>query len=467
MGEKSAPAYNGARFDSSGLCIAHPDVRLSRPIADGKYKIVRKICFKCGSASLMTGHRAQRTEKKKMYGNGKTVPDGLLVACDTKRSNGNTRKQSRRDIQDTTAVRVDRRDVSSGLLVADDSRRSNGRSHTHKKKGRVSQDLPTVRAARHDVRSELITAGDSRRSQSHTNEHERRNGQNHPAARAEPQIENSKGSRSKRSYSPNHKGDSRRRGRTLSPLRKSLQNNPNRPSSSTEVAKKKVTDAKIKEMMTLMPPLYKPSTKSGSRGSRGAKESRTSRPWQSGKQKLPFDGNGHCRAHPEVRLAEKKEGEWQIVSGVCPQCCVSAVLACQQDQALTIDAPVRDDSNSKDSTKNSDADELIGKLLKWTGGDSRNTDQNETKGCDDSQQTQPTSTSSSYPSTPESRKPAFSASYFTSGNRNIIGLALDLFQGEQIIAELNDFSISEATVKHKNVLCERATSPKEPPGRRL
>lgn len=50
---KSTPAYSGARFDKNGFCLAHQDVRLCSITSNGQYKIVRKICFKCGGAALV------------------------------------------------------------------------------------------------------------------------------------------------------------------------------------------------------------------------------------------------------------------------------------------------------------------------------------------------------------------------------------------------------------------------------
>jgi len=54
------PAYTGALFNSLGFCINHHDVRLCTVTREGKYKILRKICPKCGSTSLrsnITRHR--------------------------------------------------------------------------------------------------------------------------------------------------------------------------------------------------------------------------------------------------------------------------------------------------------------------------------------------------------------------------------------------------------------------------
>ncbi|KAL9188901.1 hypothetical protein ACHAXT_011391 [Thalassiosira profunda] len=78
---KPMPAHRGARFDTNGRCLAHPDVRLCRLTNDGHYKILRKTCFKCGSAGLMSDH------DKKISPHGykkaaphREVPGALLTA---------------------------------------------------------------------------------------------------------------------------------------------------------------------------------------------------------------------------------------------------------------------------------------------------------------------------------------------------------------------------------------------------
>ena len=65
---KYQPAYEGAKFDSSGYCLKHPMIRLCKPAssvdkvtdAQAKYKILRKCCPMCGEHSL-TNERKLRT----------------------------------------------------------------------------------------------------------------------------------------------------------------------------------------------------------------------------------------------------------------------------------------------------------------------------------------------------------------------------------------------------------------------
>eukprot|EP00985_Skeletonema_marinoi_P000866 scaffold353_cov161-Skeletonema_marinoi.AAC.8 len=62
------PAYPGARFNSSGFCINHSNIRLCTVTDEGKYKILRKVCFKCGSSSMRNNYRVTT-----LHGNAKKV----------------------------------------------------------------------------------------------------------------------------------------------------------------------------------------------------------------------------------------------------------------------------------------------------------------------------------------------------------------------------------------------------------
>ena len=81
--QKNTPAYAGARFDANGHCLAHSDVRLCRLTNSGQYKIVRKTCYKCGSAALMTDPHTVKTNvhgyKKKALPS-REIPSELLTA---------------------------------------------------------------------------------------------------------------------------------------------------------------------------------------------------------------------------------------------------------------------------------------------------------------------------------------------------------------------------------------------------
>lgn len=398
----SDPAYPGARFDAAGMCLNHSDVRLSVPTEDGKFRTVRKICAKCGTAGLHS--KAQKT-----------------------------------------------------------------RLHHQRKKVVPQRDLPCKpsSAAASDANSNSTREGSTMKK---------------------PDQRSGRGRRPRRPTPVPVKG-SHRRTRTLSPPRKSEPKKSSRPSSAASGMKQQVTKEKIANLMQLLPPLYHPgSSVSGSSASLNPNSGQPKPARKATKQKMPFDEQGRCRAHPEVRVAKKDaKGGWNLVSGVCPQCCVSAVLACKQEQ---------DHEQPADEHTN-DFDDLIGRVINssiTTDASKRAKSESGARNglggklsCSDSHQTQPTSPSSSYrstyqtsptssqPSTPgsaSSPKPAFSASYFTAANRNIIGLAMDIQKSERMVSELNESCVSEATERQGNVafrkyLVRDPPPSREPPGRRF
>ena len=400
---KSVPAYSGARFDSGGFCLTHSDVRLCRLTVEGNYKTIRKICFKCGSGGLMmTNRHAQKATLHKFR--KKSLPHREMPSAE--------------------------------LLSASDGDRSGAEGRRSKKKERRSSQYPSAGARQHN--SQDLTARKTARSK-------------------------------RRSTSPYRKGCDERRGRTLSPLRKILHNSKRqaRPSSSEEVMKKKLTKEKIQELYGLMPPLYKQSgIKAGS--SRGDGQSSNDKGNQNRKsskrptkQNMPFDRSGYCRAHPEVRLAKKdSKGDWNVVSSVCPQCCVSAVLALNAEQATTLESSNQLKKANANECSAKGSRELVSKVSTIT---------------DQYYHTEPTTPSSSTPLSPDSpSRPAFSTDYFTSGNRNILGLALDIYRGERMVTELNKLCMSEKTAKHRIDSSARRSNKgwdpsqsEEPPSRRL
>lgn len=86
------PAYTGARFNSLGFCISHHNVRLCTVTSGGKYKILRKICPKCGSNSLRSN--LTRFRVNTLHGLGKKelptrdVPKDMLSAIEGGSSSG-------------------------------------------------------------------------------------------------------------------------------------------------------------------------------------------------------------------------------------------------------------------------------------------------------------------------------------------------------------------------------------------
>ena len=69
--QKSTPAYKGARFDAKGFCLTHSTVRLCKLTSNGRYQVVRKCCWKCGHAALMSD---PHTTKTNAHGYKKKTP---------------------------------------------------------------------------------------------------------------------------------------------------------------------------------------------------------------------------------------------------------------------------------------------------------------------------------------------------------------------------------------------------------
>ena len=90
------PAYTGARFNSLGFCISHHNVRLCTVTSGGKYKILRKICPKCGSNSLRSN--LTRFRVNTLHGLGKKelptreVPKDKLSAIEGGSGSGRDKK---------------------------------------------------------------------------------------------------------------------------------------------------------------------------------------------------------------------------------------------------------------------------------------------------------------------------------------------------------------------------------------
>lgn len=96
----TTPAYKGARFDTDGFCLAHDDVRLCRLTSNGQFKIVRKTCWKCGSAALMTNPKPH-AHRNNMHGYRKKefcreVPSELFFWSNEKREDGGISKKKLR-----------------------------------------------------------------------------------------------------------------------------------------------------------------------------------------------------------------------------------------------------------------------------------------------------------------------------------------------------------------------------------
>lgn len=399
--KRSVPAYDGARFDVDGFCTAHADVRLSK-LSDGKYKTVRKTCCKCGSATLARHMTSRGT--RRMTVSARDIPSEAVQSRGTRRK--------------TTSCRV----VPSEVLIAtgDGKRLGAGcpaknieRRPPVKAERRSGQDLAarTKRSPPPDRKggSRSPPASQNRRSAVSEIANKKVTGEKVQKGRhlvPTPKISakhvpsvnigQSSGAKpsknNKRSQNPRRKEGGRRiRRHSISLFSTSSSTSQNRRSSMSEMEKKKVTNEKIKELMSLMQP---PAASARDRPSGGG---------------VPFDESGYCRAHPEVRLAKRKPegGGWEVVSGVCPRCCVGAVMACRQTQpSAENDAP-----HPSEKGRPHDARGLIGTVLTTRSGDAHE------HGL--------AAGSSSRPRTPEPLpKPAFSAEYWASSDLDVVGPAL-------------------------------------------
>ena len=339
--DKRSPAYQGAKFDARGFCIYHEDIRMCRVISDGKFNIVRKICYRCGSSSLVR-------DKKK-----------------TKKSHAQKMKKKHAHPHEEVMIKL----VSTRTTRDRDS-------------GRVNSSEVQCPNHRQDQQTTIKCSKERRR----------------------------------KTVTVTH---------TTSPVQKNAPVLPRRPLSSSEIMRPKlITAEKIDELRNMMPlPLYRASSKE---------------PTRKKETQLPFDKHGCCRLHPTRKLAEKnQDGGWNIVAGVCPDCCVNAVLQLDLASKHALVPTKKSNLKKNDSDKE---EELIGKVVRV---------------CDnESQHTYPTANSStsvasyysgSNLSSPDSvTKP--SLAFFT-----FAGLRLtdDVDDVEQT---LNTSGLSEATHLHKNRL---------------
>jgi len=335
---KRSLAFEGAKFDAHGFCIHHVDVRMCRVISNGKFNIVRKICYRCGSSSLARDKKktkklhAQKMKKKPPHSQEEETSKLKLVS---------------------TSTRTRDRDNGHVNVNSSEVQRPNHR-----------QDQQTTIKCRRERRRKTVT-------DTHT----------------------------------------------TSPIQQTAPVLSRRPLSSSEVVKPK----SIWNMMP--PPLYQARSNEDS-----PKKEET---------QLPFNKHGCCRIHPTRKIAEKNQDGrgWTIVAGVCPDCCVNAVLQLDQASKQALVPTKKSNGKKRDSGKD---EELIGKVVRV---------------CDnESQHTFPTNSSTSVASyysgsnisSPDSvTKP--SLAFFTVKNK-FVGLRLT----DDVEQKLDTSGLSEATHLHKN-----------------
>ena len=213
------PAYTGARFNSLGFCINHHNVRLCTVTSAGKYKILRKICPKCGSNSLRSN--LTRFRVNTLHGLGKKelptreVPKDMLSAIEGGGSGGGSDKKAKSS--DRAAKK------SSGLLLE-----KNGATDM-KKKSVLPQPNTKVRKSKRST-----------------------------ASSPTPQFGGgkSKSERKSRHESPDDQPPSKQRPRSKSRTRKTTtrkeDDKPARSRSSTPIPDKPVRSRSITPVLTNM-----------------------------------------------------------------------------------------------------------------------------------------------------------------------------------------------------------------------
>ena len=196
----------GARFDADGFCIAHPKTRLCRLADDGKYKIVRKTCQRCGSAGLMTDPRT--LTKATVHGYKK-------------------KPSKHRDIQGKL--------TASGGNHRSEPHRMSGRLHSH---SNISKSKREVNASNeHDGKLHC-----NNESTANPKTFDSSQGREFAGVDAQQAIRRS------RTLSPARRIDGSRRGRTLSPVNRKNVNNTT-PSSYLRKVSKELSPTHIKKVM--------------------------------------------------------------------------------------------------------------------------------------------------------------------------------------------------------------------------
>ena len=281
--------------------MAHPKTRLCKLTDDGKYKIVRKTCQRCGSAALSTSITRVPTNvhgyKKKEVKHRELNVQGLLTAGGSHGSDAHTNVQSQ-----------SHKHHSNGHHgPGSKSRRGIGRSHSSKEPS-ANDAKPQLARSIDRSNSERQTTKMLRQSSQGTKASTSSDGSNvctSNRGRAFAVIDPQKPSRRSRTMSPARRIDGTRRGRTLSPVRQKLANAKTASSGyfrkvSEELAAhsprhvKQIFHTKLRSPKVL--PIH----------------GKTNR--------HPFDCRGYCSLHPDVQLAKKDRGSWTVIQDFCPRC---------------------------------------------------------------------------------------------------------------------------------------------------
>ena len=313
--------FTGAKFDANGFCVAHPDTRLCSITEDGKFKVVRKTCRKCGTAALMTDPRNVKTNV-----------------------HGYKHKPSKhREIK--------------GLMTCSESQVAHRRTQSHKEidpeskptRGRSNSIIPCDAKC---LRSSIKCAGDEAKvkdeaSYSNYERHSKRDLRHQTSEKSKRFNDNCEAKASGLDLAEGRMGGelneagghkSARRSRTLSPSRKlvGMRSRTLSPSRKLEHPASPVkkghpsTNSKgwyFKKVSEELSPAHVKkviSTKFLSKRSTGkavpvVEESKIDE--NKNRFCVPFNKKGYCHMHSDVQLAKvDKKGHWVVMLDVCPQC---------------------------------------------------------------------------------------------------------------------------------------------------
>lgn len=300
--QKSRPAYKGARFDAEGFCLAHSDVRLCRLTSEGRYKVVCKTCYKCGSAALMTEPNAARTTlhgyKKKAVESrdmrGQLVKKGRSRAEDGRRrrandttpnTNGRSKDERRARTLSPAGGKAEKQSLLRKPLSASHAQKIKASSEAIK--GVMKIQPPFCGGCSKKGRGNIVR---THQSQSISKDHSRE-------SHSTKSRELTWGQNTKGGEVPQKGGSQSRESHTT----KNRESTWGQHAKGVEVLKKRESGEGIVGTSA---------------------------------------GVGRCRVHPEVRLATTRtsrgDGGWQISKDVCPHCFPSRPTAAPPRRAKSL-----------------------------------------------------------------------------------------------------------------------------------
>jgi hypothetical protein len=324
--DKSTPAYPAARFGIDGLCISHPSVRLCHLTTDGKYKIVRKTCPKCGTAGLMNdevsgkvNHPHGYKKKSKVASKSRENPNALTA----KRSEG--RRIERHNSHGTHKTMKSSLGINSNDDTNEDitfvpaqaapfSRLQQGGRHNQS----MREDYNTSSCSSTYRRSRTTSPADKERGSTPRRYTDNRERDNYPTSSS---INDNNKSTTKVTKSPKLETTPNALKQALRmKLKQTKHGMPSLP-KLTEKLTGKALDTNITSVHDisdrageLEDSLNRLNIVNGGRTSDDERQEKF--------RSSPFDGDGYCHQHPNIRLAKRTMlGSWKVMMHVCPECC--------------------------------------------------------------------------------------------------------------------------------------------------